>query len=149
MELTRSNIVKFLDDGYSQTQYCKKFKNVNVIKDFDNISLLDLDYIEVLEKFASLLKNAFNSLPYVKDWKPSGRQQFVTISLNQRIGDLIDGRFKDKKNLLVRLYEDCFWDVYDYFYDYGNPDPVVNKLEVESMLAVMENFLLDNKNQNW
>ena len=149
MEINRKSIYNFFNESFENTQYCKKYKNVNYIKDFENISLKDLDFIAVIKEFAGLLKSAFNSLPYVKDWKPSGRQQFVTISLNQKIGDIMSGEYIEKKSRLVRLYEDSYWDIFDYFYDYGNPNPIVNKMEVESILAVIENFLIACKNQIW
>ena len=56
----------------------------------------------------------------------------------------------DKKNLannvFLHMYEDFYWEVYDYFDDYNNKNEKVYKEEVDLIIPVIEKFF-DIKNK--
>ncbi len=149
MELTRSNIKEYLDNGFTNTNYCKKVRGTNFLQTCKTISINDLDFIEVLKEFFSLLNFNYNSFKTNASWAPSGRQKSVIetlsiisndISLNNN-GDVKLRRLED----LIHLYDDFYWEIWDYFDDYNNKNEEIVKEEINLILPILEKFLKEYK----
>ena len=62
MELTRSNIKEYLDNGFKNTNYYKKVRGTIELETLKTMSFDDLDFIGILRNLYSQIKFEYNSL---------------------------------------------------------------------------------------
>lgn len=141
MELTRSKIRKYLDDEFGKTSYCKKVNGTMRFDILKTMSVADLDFIEVIDNFYLNLKESYSLFPTLPDWTKSDRQKFLVMNLNDMCDDLVSEDIKKVNVRYLQTYVDIFWNIYDYFDDYGNKNETIYKEEVEGIFPIFEKFI--------
>lgn len=149
MELTRSNIKEYLDNGFKNTNYYKQTRETDFLQTWKTMPINDLDFIEVLKDFFSLLNLNYNLFKTNVNWTPSGRQKAVIETLSLISNDIRlhnNGEVKLKHyEDLIRLYDDFYWQIWDYFDDYNNKNKEIVKEEINLILPILEKFLKEYK----
>lgn len=152
MELTRSNIKEYLDNGFRNSNFYNKSKKTNFVetlKIWKTMSINDLDFIEVIKEFFLLLNLNYNSFKTNVSWAPSGRQKAMleTLSIiNNDISLHNNGEVKLRHHEdLIHLYDDFYWEIWDYFDDYNNKNEEIVKEEINLILPILEKFLKEYK----
>ncbi len=140
MELTRSNITKYLNDGYLNSTYYKKVKTPWLSKDeLDKAgvySVADLDFLECLKVVFFELKENYDSFISNPDWAISLRQNRMLEYLKRYFAET-EG---NNKNVIIRESIDFYWTAYDYFHDYGNKNETLCKEEIDLVLPLFVKF---------
>ena len=107
MKLTRNKIKKYLDDGFKSTKYCKKVRGTNELEILKEMSVDDLDFMEILKSLLTQIKINYNSFKSNKNWTPSARQKSLLEILTDISNDITNNNeIKLKNNLLLHQYED-------------------------------------------
>ena len=149
MELTRSNIKEYLDNGFKNTNYYKQTRETDFLQTWKTMPINDLDFIEVLKDFFSLLNLNYNLFKTNVNWTPSGRQKAVIETLSLISNDIRlhnNGEVKLKHyEDLIHLYDDFYWQIWDYFDDYNNKNKEIVKEEINLILPILEKFLKEYK----
>ena len=142
MEFTRSKIREYLDAGFKNTNYYKKVRGTSELTTLKSMSILDLDFIDILKEFYAQLNLNYNSFKSNAEWAPSARQQFLLETMSTTIDDIshIDDT-KLKNNHDLHLYDDLFCQIEDYFDDYNNSNDQISKEEINLIIPILENFL--------
>ncbi len=142
MDLTRKNIKQYLDDGFAATEYSKKIKGVSKLIALKDMAIDDLDFINILRNLFENIKNNYSSFMSNAQWKPSDRQNHLLEVIGNICDDILyDDKTKTSKpNLYLSFFEDLYWQVYDYFDDYGNKNDSLYKEEVDLVLKKLEKF---------
>jgi len=147
MQLTRSKIKEYLDSNFKNSTYYKNIAGKNKFEELKTMSVKDLDFIAILSKLLSQIKEECNLFESNLNWVASTRQKKLIEIINSINADLSQ---PDKKNLannvFLHMYEDFYWEVYDYFDDYNNKNEKVYKEEVDLIIPVIEKFF-DIKNK--
>lgn len=142
MELTRSNIKEYLDNGFKNTNYCKKVRGTIELKTLKTMSFDDLDFIGILRNLYSQIQFEYNSLNTNDNWIPSDRQKAVLENLSNISNDILNNdEIKLKNNFILHLYDDFYWGIWDYFDDYNNKNEEIVKEEINLILPKLKNFL--------
>jgi len=141
MQLTRSKIKEYLDSNFKNSTYYKNIAGKNKFEELKTMSVKDLDFIAILSKLLSQIKEECNLFESNLNWVASTRQKKLIEIINSINADLSQ---PDKKNLannvFLHMYEDFYWEVYDYFDDYNNKNEKVYKEEVDLIIPVIEKF---------
>lgn len=140
MELNRSNIKKFMDDKYSNTEYYKKIKDLNEFLIMEDMKLNDLDYLYILRDLLLEIKNNYESLTS-SVWKPSKRQEYLIESLNKTLTNLINKNNYVANRYYIQDYRDFYCEVWDYFDDYHNQNEEIVKEEMDQIILILDKFL--------
>ena len=140
MELNRSNIKKFMDDKYSNTEYYKKIKDLNEFLIMEDMKLNDLDYLYILRDLLLEIKNNYESLTS-SVWKPSKRQEYLIESLNNTLTNLINKNNYVANRYYIQDYRDFYFEVWDYFDDYHNQNEEIVKEEMDQIILILDKFL--------
>lgn len=141
MNITREYIKEYLDSGFKKTNYFKQTRpNLNLEK-LKTMTVEDLDFINCLKDVVVLIKKEYETLVSNPKWEPSNRQKAMLDSLKVIVEDLKDENLKNNnKTRYLKLYEDFYWSVWDYFEDYKNLDKSIYKEEVDKILPILEIF---------
>lgn len=119
--MERSKIREYLNTEFKSTNYCKKIRNTNKPESLKTLSIADLDFIEILKEFYSQLKLNYNTFKSDENWVPSTRQQYLLDSLSNINKDISHkDKIKLTNNYIMHLYDDFYWQIWDYFDDYNN-----------------------------
>ena len=146
MELTRNNIKEYLDNGFRNTNYCKKVRGTIEVKTLKKMSFDDLDFIGILRNLYSQIQFEYNSLNTNDNWIPSDRQKAVLENLSNISNDILNNEeIKLKNNFILHLYDDFYWGIWDYFDDYNNKNEEIVKEEINLILPILKNFLKEYK----
>lgn len=146
MELTRSNIKEYLDNGFKNTNYCKKVRGTIKLEILKTMSLDDLDFIGILRNLYSQIQFEYNSLNTNDNWVPSDRQKTILETLSNISDNILNNDEIELKNkFILHLYDDFYWGIWDYFDDYNNKNEEIVKKEISLILSVLENFLKNIK----
>lgn len=141
MQLTRSKIKEYLDSNFKNSTYYKNIAGKNKFEELKKMSVKDLDFVAILSKLLSQIKEEYNLFEPNLNWEASTRQKKLIEITNSINADLSQ---PDKKNLannvFLHMYEDFYWEVYDYFDDYNNKNEKVYKEEVDLIIPVIEKF---------
>jgi len=141
MQLTRGKIKEYLDSNFKNSTYYKNIAGKNKFEELKTMSVKDLDFIAILSKLLSQIKEEYNLFEPNLNWVASTRQKKLIEIINSINADLSQ---PDKKNLannvFLHMYEDFYWEVYDYFDDYNNKNEKVYKEEVDLIIPVIEKF---------
>lgn len=141
MQLTRSKIKEYLDSNFRNSTYYKNIAGKNKLETLKTMSVKDLDFIAILNNLLLQIKEDYKFFESNLNWVSSNRQKKlieITNSINSDISQ------PDKKNLpnnlFLHMYEDFYWEVYDYFDDYNNKNEQIYKEEIDLIIPVVENF---------
>ena len=134
MKLNRSEIKKFMDEELKKSNYYSK---TNELKDEFNImnsmSLKDLDYLDILKVLLKEIKNNYDNL-IEGSWVASKRQEFLINNLNRTLNEI------ESDNCDMQGYRDFYFNVWDYFDDYGNKNEDIAKEEMDPLILILDRF---------
>lgn len=138
MKVKRSEIKEYLNSSFEKTNYAQNIRNS---KDIGNITITDLDFMKILKDLYSKIVQSYDSFVSNKDWTISDRQKYlveVIVNINSDISSI------DNLQLIhVHIYDDLYWQIYDYFDDYGNQNDTICREEIDVILGCFE--LIFNK----
>lgn len=138
MELTRSEIKKHLNDAFKKTNYYKEIRNSkNLVA--QNVNINDLDFVDILKEFYLQVKNNFNNLVSNGNWKASDRQNYLIELIDNLNNDILNINNLQLKD--INVLDDLYWQIYDYFDDYGNKNELVYVEEMNIILTKLETLL--------
>jgi len=141
MQLTRSKIKEYLDSNFKNSTYYKNIAGKNKFEELKTMSVKDLDFIAILSKLLSQIKEEYNLFEPNLNWVASTRQKKLIEITNSINADLSQPNKKNlANNVFLHMYEDFYWEVYDYFDDYNNKNEKVYKEEVDLIIPVIEKF---------
>ena len=141
MQLTRSKIKEYLDSNFKNSTYYKNIAGKNKFEELKTMSVKDLDFIAILSKLLSQIKEECNLFESNLNWVASTRQKKLIEIINSINADLSQPNKKNlANNVFLHMYEDFYWEVYDYFDDYNNKNEKVYKEEVDLIIPVIEKF---------
>jgi len=147
MQLTRGKIKEYLDSNFKNSTYYKNIAGKNKFEELKTMSVKDLDFIAILSKLLSQIKEEYNLFEPNLNWVASTRQKKLIEITNSINADLSQPNKKNlANNVFLHMYEDFYWEVYDYFDDYNNKNEKVYKEEVDLIIPVIEKFF-DIKNK--
>jgi len=141
MQLTRGKIKEYLDSNFKNSTYYKNIAGKNKFEELKTMSVKDLDFIAILSKLLSQIKEEYNLFEPNLNWVASTRQKKLIEITNSINADLSQPNKKNlANNVFLHMYEDFYWEVYDYFDDYNNKNEKVYKEEVDLIIPVIEKF---------
>ncbi len=142
----REKIKKYLNNTFLASDYYNKVKGQNKVAVLKEMTFAELDFVDALKKLFEGIKSSYNLFESKEGFVLSPRQKNL-VEVVANINNDIKSNDKAKTNnvFYIELIEDFYWQVYDYFDDYGNQDETVYKEEIDVILPQLENFLSENK----
>ena len=138
MKVKRSEIKEYLNSSFEKTNYAQNIRNS---KDIGNITITDLDFMEILKDLYSKIVQSYDSFVSNKDWTISDRQKYL-VEVIVNIGSDISS-IDNLQLIHIHIYDDLYWQIYDYFDDYGNQNDTICREEIDVILGCFE--LIFNK----
>lgn len=142
MEINRSNIKKLLNDGFTNSEYCKRVRHTNEFETLKTMTFADLDFLENLKTLFEQIKKEYNSFCYDKGWVPSKRQEALIEIISRISEEILNNNDKTNNAIFLHLFDDFYWQIYDYFEDYGNKKETIVKEEIDLIFSVVEEILI-------
>lgn len=136
MKVKRSEIKEYLNSLFEKTNYAQNIRNS---KSVENITIADLDFMEVLKDLYSKIVQSYDGFVSNKDWAISDRQKYLVDGIANISKDIYG-----IENLQLRhmqMYDDLYWQIYDYFDDYGNQNDVICREEVDMIIDLIKEIL--------
>ena len=142
MDLTRNKIKDFLNNSFSSTQYFKKVRGTVELETLKEMTIADLDFVDTLHELLQHLSTNFDNFASNTNWQPSKRQLAVLDTLTTITEDILNNEeINLKNNLYLHLFDEYYWNVYDYIDDYNNPDNQIYQEELKLLLVLLKKLL--------
>ena len=136
----REKIKKYLNNTFLASSYYKKVNASNKVEVLKTMTFVDLDFIAALKTLFEGIKNNYNIFETKDNWKPSLRQKaLINVITNIKEDISHNDNIKENNVLYIELIEDFYWQIYDYFDDYGNKEQLY-KEEVDLLLPTIKDF---------
>ena len=133
--LTRDAIRVLLKHGYERSDYAQKREGKSAEeRNKMSYELHDFGFIFAYKSLLESIENNYKYLISDNKWKMSTRQEYL---IQNRISYLIQ---EIEKGKFVENAENAFWEINDYFDDYGNKEQIICKEEFEKIIPYIEKF---------
>ena len=139
--ITREDIRRFLNRAYKESDYCAKIENLSsdeIAKVQSQMHVNDCSFLFAFEDIYKKLGFSIELIVLNDQWKPSMRQKYllennISNYLEELIKydyyshkdlEIVDG-YNAKRCRNIENYVNIFWEIYDYFDNYGDKTSII------------------------
>ena len=131
--MTRSEIKDYLNNSFEKTNYAQSIRKS---KSVENITIADLDFIDILRDLYYKIIGNMNIFESNNMWTISNRQKHLIEEISNICNNI--SHIEKLKLIHIHMYDDLYWQIYDYFDDYGNKNENICKEEIGLIVDFFE-----------